>query len=39
MLNYTRSQRAWKILASMAEVRRALLKVMPNDYKRVLISP
>jgi len=35
---YTRSQRAWKILASWQKYVGRFLKVMPNDYKRVLLT-
>jgi len=33
---YTRSQRAWKILSSWKDYERRFVKVMPKDYKRVM---
>jgi len=33
---YTRSQRAWRILASWKDIAPKFVKVMPRDYKRVL---
>jgi glutamate synthase (ferredoxin) len=33
---YTRSQRAWKILSAWKDYTPRFVKVMPKDYKRVL---
>ena len=33
---YTKSQRAWKVLALWEEIARKFVKVMPKDYKRML---
>jgi len=35
---YTKSQRAWKVLALWDEMIPKFVKVLPNDYKRVLES-
>jgi glutamate synthase (ferredoxin) len=35
---YTKSQRAWKVLALWEEMVTKFVKVLPNDYKRMLES-